>query len=108
MLALRRLMDVGVVASTNEAFGRTTIEGMLSMMAMVGRNSGGTPEQIRNLETGLLYNGSVLELTECLRKLYLDRTLLKKLAIAGFNESVALHTKGRCAKIAEIAIDECL
>lgn len=104
MISLRDKMDVGVVASTNEAFGRTTIEGMLSMMAMVGRNSGGTTEQIKHMETGLLYDGTVEDLSEKLLFLYNNRDYMEKFAKSGFDESVELHTKGNCAKTAEKAI----
>ncbi|WP_206752169.1 glycosyltransferase family 4 protein [Desulfosporosinus fructosivorans] len=105
MASLRSQMDVGVIASTNEAFGRTTIEGMLSMMAMIGRNSGGTTEQIKDCETGLLYDGTVEDLADKIFCLYKNRSDMKRYAQAGFENSVELHTKGRCAQIAEIAID---
>lgn len=104
MITLRKFMDMGIVSSTNEAFGRTTIEGMLSMMTMVGRNSGGTTEQIQNGKTGLLYDGTIEDLADKLVFLNNNRNILKQLAINGFNYCVEHHTKGRCAKIAEQAI----
>lgn len=108
MKELRSSMDVGLVASTNEAFGRTAIEGMLSMMCMIGRNTGGTVEQIDHMRTGLLYDGSVADLADKIIYLIDHRDKLKEMAENGFYESVELHTKGRCAKIAEKAIDKCL
>lgn len=108
MKELRAKMDVGIVASTCEAFGRTTIEGMLSMLAMIGRSSGGTTEQIRHGETGLLYDGSVDDLVKCISELYFDRKMLAGIAKAGFEEAVNLHTKGNCYKIVESVIDEVL
>lgn len=104
MISLRDKMDVGIVASTNEAFGRTTIEGMLSMMAMIGRNSGGTTEQIKHMETGLLYDGSVEDLTKQILEFYNNRNKMEEIARKGFEECVVLHTRGRCANTAKTAI----
>lgn len=108
MKTLRKTMDVGIVASTCEAFGRTTIEGMLSCLAMIGRDSGGTTEQIKDGDTGLLYDGSVDALAKCICRLYENRDELEQLAKNGFKEAVELHTKGRCYKLVEEAIDEVL
>jgi FkbM family methyltransferase len=44
-----------LMCSRNEAFGRVTVEGMLLGKPVIGSNSGGTPEIIKNQETGLLY-----------------------------------------------------
>ena len=105
---LRKGMDIGIVASECEAFGRTTIEGMLSMLCMIGRASGGTVEQIRPGETGLLYDGTPEDLAEKIEYLYLNRDEMVRMAKAGFAESVELHTKGRCAAIADETIQRVL
>ncbi len=47
--------DVGIIASTFEAFARTTLEYMMHGLAVVGSNSGGTCEQVVDNETGLLF-----------------------------------------------------
>ena len=79
-------MDIGIVASRSEAFGRVTIEGMLSNLAMIGADSAGTSELIADNVTGLLYkNGDIDELAEKLVYLYKDRQKLKELAINGFD-----------------------
>jgi len=104
MGALRKDIDVGIVASDNEAFGRTTIEGMLSMLCMIGRASGGTLEQIRPMETGLLYDGSPEDLAAKIEYLYLHREEMARMAKESFEESVELHTKGRCARIVDDTI----
>jgi glycosyltransferase involved in cell wall biosynthesis len=101
MFSLRKQMDVGIVSSTNEAFGRTAIEGMLSMMAMTGRNSGGTTEQIKHKETGLLYNGTPEDLAEQLLYFYNNRSEMKKMAENGFNECVELYTNDNAARIVD-------
>lgn len=42
-------MDVGIMASDKEAFGRVTIEYMANYMSVIGTNSGGTPELIEGV-----------------------------------------------------------
>lgn len=49
-------LDVVIVPSRMEAFGRVTAEAMGAGRVVIGRNSGGTPELIRHGETGFLYN----------------------------------------------------
>ena len=47
--------DIGLTCSKMEAFGRVTVEYMLSHLLAIGANSGGTPEVIKDMNTGLLY-----------------------------------------------------
>jgi orotate phosphoribosyltransferase len=47
--------DIVLVCSQNEAFGRTVLEGMLLKKPVIGTNSGGIPESIRDGYSGLLY-----------------------------------------------------
>lgn len=49
-------MDVGLIASEYEGFGLVTVEYMLHGMPVIGRNSGGTPEIIKDQVTGYLYD----------------------------------------------------
>lgn len=53
-LPFYRALDVYVMASTQEPFGLVTVEAMACEKAVVGTNSGGTPEIIVEQETGLL------------------------------------------------------
>lgn len=62
--------DVVVVCSRAEAFGRVTLESMLTGKAIIATNSGGTPELISNEINGLLYYpGDHKELSRLLRRL---------------------------------------
>lgn len=54
-LAYLRLADVGVMASRKEAFGRVTFEYLATGRAIVGANSGATPEMVIDGQTGYLY-----------------------------------------------------
>ena len=49
-----RDMDVGLMLSKCEAFGRVTVEYMLNYMPVIGVNTGATPEIIIDGETGII------------------------------------------------------
>lgn len=53
--AIRAETDVELVCSGMEPFGRTTVEGMMAGLPVVGCNTGGTAEIILDGITGLLY-----------------------------------------------------
>ncbi len=64
-------LDVLVVSSVKEAFGRVTVEAMLAGKAVVATNTGGSLELIKDNETGLLYeSGNIESLKEKLKTLY--------------------------------------
>ncbi len=48
-------MDVGIMSSRMEGFGRVTVEYMLSGMPVIGYASGGTLELVNDRKTGFLY-----------------------------------------------------
>lgn len=52
---LRQMSCLELVCSRKEAFGRVTIEAMLSMNPVIGANAGGTKELIINGFNGILY-----------------------------------------------------
>lgn len=61
-------MDILCMSSKKEAFGRVTVEAMLSGMLVVGSNSGGTSEIVTDHETGLLYEvGDIYNMVETLK-----------------------------------------
>lgn len=99
MNALRYTMHICIVATRFEAFGRATIEGMLSKMVVVGANSGATPELIQDGETGLLYEwGNPEDLSFKLKKLYNDRMEMYRLSENGFKDALK-YTYGDSARI---------
>lgn len=70
----RQNFDVGVVPSEKEAFGRVTVEGMLSGLLMVCSNSAGNTEIIENGVTGYLYEmGSYVDLAKIIIKISNDK-----------------------------------
>ncbi len=98
MNALRERMHIGVVASESEAFGRVTIEGMLSGMVMIGADRGATAELIRDKVTGRLYEWNrEEELAEQIRQLYEDPGQMQRLRRDGYQYALQF-TKGHCAE----------
>ena len=72
-------MDVGVICSQNEAFGRVTVEYMLSSMPVIGANGSGTGEIIQHDKNGYLYQGGeVDQLAGYMKKMIMDRDVVKE------------------------------
>lgn len=98
MKQLRESCEVGIVASLMEAFGRVTIEGMLSGLLMIGANSGGTAELISDGENGYLFIPDDVEsLASIIRNIFDDREMARKLAINGYHSALKFTT-GNCAQ----------
>lgn len=55
MTSFRRKMDIELMCSIDEPFGRVTVEGMKSNLLVIGANSGGTLDIISDGYNGLLY-----------------------------------------------------
>lgn len=88
-------MDVGVICSKNEAFGRVTVEYMLSSLAVIGAAGAGTSEIIEHEHTGCLYDsGDIEELANCINKFISNRDLLVEIGSKAFkiaNEKFTLE-----------------
>jgi glycosyltransferase involved in cell wall biosynthesis len=83
-----RAANVCVVSSDREPFGRVTIESMAQGTPVVGTDSGGTPEIIRDGVNGLVYpTGDVQALTNCLRRLMDDSMLRSQLAAGALRDN---------------------
>jgi glycosyltransferase involved in cell wall biosynthesis len=74
---------VTVLPSINEGFGMTLVEAQLSGSAVIGTNSGGIKDIIRDRETGLLFEPrDAAQLAVHMRSLLTDDTLYRKLVTA--------------------------
>jgi glycosyltransferase involved in cell wall biosynthesis len=89
-------IDCGLMCSTWEGFGRTTVEYMSWGKPVIGRNSGATPELVRDGENGLLYEHSVDALARAMEAMITDPAGWRAMGLAatkfaaGFsNERVA-------------------
>lgn len=81
MTEFRKKIDIELVCSKMEAFGRVTIEAMLNSNPVIGANSGGTKELIIDEQTGLLYQqGNSKSLSQKIEKLIVNYELRKKIA----------------------------
>lgn len=73
--------QVGLMLSTNEAFGRVTIDYMREGMAIIASNSGANPELIEDKITGLLFpKGDIDALSKLMKELVENETLRCQLA----------------------------
>lgn len=86
-------MDIVVVSAINEALGRVTVEAMLYIKPVIGKNSGATPELIRHNKNGLLYN-SARDLANNIELLYCDPRKRIKLALQGNLYAVTNFSSG--------------
>lgn len=65
MKGLRRKADVELVCSNREAFGRVTVEAMMSGNPVIGTDTGANPELIEDQKNGRLFqNGNAQDLAE--------------------------------------------
>lgn len=66
---IAKTMDVGIVPSHAEAFGRVTVEYQLQNLLVIGNDQGANPELIQNGRTGMIYPKTDYE---CLAKIMKD------------------------------------
>ncbi len=73
--------DIVLSCSQMEGFGRVVLESMLLEKPVIATDTGGTPELIKDGETGLLYTpGNYLQLADQIEKLINNPGLQSKLA----------------------------
>jgi L-malate glycosyltransferase len=85
--------DLGLNCTIYEAFGRVTVEYMLSGIPVVGSDSGGTKEIISK-DTGALYRkDNFISCFEALSLFYDDRLLCKRMGLAGRLRATSLFSE---------------
>lgn len=92
-------MDVGIMSSQCEAFGRVTVEYMMAEMPVIGSSSGGTPEIIVPGETGCVYEPGNDEQLANQMEMYIENPSL--IPLHGKNgrlRAERLFTEERCAQ----------
>lgn len=93
MLGLRKKMDVEIVASKCEAFGRVTIEAMKMSMPVIGTNTGGTPELIEEGDTGWLFQYSdYISLSQQMQKFIDNPKILQEMGMKAYNSTLGKFT----------------
>jgi glycosyltransferase involved in cell wall biosynthesis len=79
-------IDILLMMSRSEGFGRVTVEAMLSHVPVIGFKTGGTPELVTHGETGFLFSNekqfkdSILSLT--------DKNVYDSIVLKAYNEAV--------------------
>ncbi|MCD7923149.1 MAG: glycosyltransferase family 4 protein [Clostridiales bacterium] len=87
--------DIYCMCSRCEAFGRVTVEAMMSGDLVIGSDSGGTSEVIRHGQNGLLFEpGNAEDLARQLLYALGHRQEMKKLADAGRTEAMKKYESG--------------
>lgn len=71
-------VDCLLMCSKKEGLGRVTIEAMARGIPVIGYNSGGTIEIVENNFNGLLYDGSVLDLSKKMENLFQTSEVYEK------------------------------
>lgn len=83
--SIRSICDIGLICSKNEAFGRVTVETMLSNELAIGANTAGTAELIQDKKTGLLYDeGNYISLSKSIKYAISNTEISSNLASEGF------------------------
>lgn len=91
--------DIAIVPSRNEAFGRCTVEAMLSGAVVVGSNTAGTVELISDRETGYLYQqGDPASLALVLKEVIEAKEEAREVANLGQQLSRFEYTSSKNAK----------
>lgn len=92
-------MDVGLMLSKSEAFGRVTVEYMLQNLAVIVSNTGANTEIVEDGYSGYVYTlGNVEELFEKMRLCIVDRDNMLKIARNGKNVALQKFTSTRNTK----------
>ena len=82
----------------NEPYGLVPLEAMACGKPVVARNSGGFADNIRNRETGLLFQDSVSEARDLILEVISDERMSKELGDAGRDFVVSSRTPESCAE----------
>lgn len=77
-------MDVGIMPSLSEAFGRVTVEYMMRNLAVIASDTGANPEIITDGYNGLLYPlGNIDKLADKMAHMIENRTEMQQIAAQG-------------------------
>lgn len=92
-------VDVELVCSRCEAFGRVTVEAMLGGIPVIGANTGGTPELICDGENGYIFEyGNAQDLADKILEFYNNRESIKVMGEKAQKYALNNFLIERCAK----------
>lgn len=83
------LSDAYLMCSTNETFGRVTVEAMFSKLPVIGYKSNitGTKEIVEHKVSGLLYEGGATQLASCMEQFLSNPEWAKSLGQNGYQSA---------------------
>lgn len=91
--------DIGVVCSKAEAFGRVTVEYMMSELCVIASNTGANPELIVDEVDGLLYEyNNFQSLADRIILAYYNRNIISSCGINGRKKAIDRFTAKRNAR----------
>lgn len=109
MPSLRKNVDVELVCSKCEAFGRVTVEAMLGSNPVIGTDAGGTRELIAEGKTGYLYQpGNIEELADRMERFLQCPEKIGLMGKRAWEESSRKYTSSRNAGEIEMIYKELL
>ena len=96
---IRKQTNIALVCSQNEAFGRVTVEAMNCRNLVIGANTGGTVEIIKDGENGLLYKqGDYLDLSKKIEYAINNWNDMEKIIDNAYEDVMTKFSIERCAK----------
>jgi glycosyltransferase involved in cell wall biosynthesis len=99
MCNLRKTVDVELVCSKREAFGRVTAEAMMGGIPVIGANTGGTPELIVNGENGFIYEqANAIELADKMEFFIKNPDEIERMGKKAQEYAMKNFTIERCAR----------
>lgn len=102
MSSLRQKMDVELVCSACEGFGRVTAEAMMSSNPVIGADTGATPELIQHGKNGYLYQkGNVEDLAQKMEIFLKNPEKIRILGSNAYAWSTQMFTGKRNAEMIE-------
>lgn len=91
-----KTMDVGLMLSRSEAFGRVTVEYMLQNLAVIATDTGANPEIIEDNKSGLLYSyGNYRQLSDKMIELIDNPQFCIEIANSGRKKAIDRFTSIR-------------
>lgn len=95
---IRKNVDIEIVSSKSEAFGRVVVEAMMGSIPVIGSNSGAIKELIDDNNNGLLFeSGNYISLYKKIKYLYENRSEIKRIGSNAYNDSHDYYVIDRCA-----------
>lgn len=96
--SFRKNIDVELVCSRSEGFGRIVAEAMLSGIPVIGSNTGAIPELVIDNKNGYLFNqGNYIDLAEKMELLIKDTKKVKKMGNFAREYAKERFLSQRCA-----------